>query len=135
MSRTHQLLGYAGLIPFIGLALLNILGSYPDSSEWLLSYAALIFSFLGGLLWLVSMQYELPRHVPMVSVGLMLWAWCWLLWPTFNWFWLAAWSFLGLWLYEKFYLASVYSPAFLRIRAHLSLIAALSLISAALVPA
>ncbi len=133
MSRTHQFLGYAGLIPFIGLALLNAFGGYPDSSEWLLSYAALIFSFLGGLLWLVSMQYELPRHVPLVSAGMMLWAWCWLLWPAMNWFWLAAWSFLGLWLYEKFYLASVYSPAFLRMRAQLSLIAALSLISSALV--
>lgn len=133
MSRLHQLLGYAGLIPFIGLAVLTVTGVYPASSEWLLTYAALIFSFLGGLLWLVSMQYQLPKHVPLVSIALMLWAWCWLLWPAFNWFWLAAWSFLGLWLYEKFYLASVYSPAFLRMRGHLSLIAGLSLMAAALV--
>lgn len=133
MTRLHQLLGYAGLIPFIGLALLTVTGIYPVSSEWLLSYAALIFSFLGGLLWLVSMQYELPKHVPVVSVSVMLWAWCWMLWPAFNWFWLAAWSFLGLWLYEKFYLASVLSLAFLRLRGQLSLIAAISLIAAALV--
>lgn len=133
MSRLHQLLGYAGLIPFIGLALINALGIFPSSGDWLLTYSALIFSFLGGLLWRVSMQNELPRHVPLVSVGLMLFSWCWLLLPIFNWFWLAAWSFLGLWLYEKFYLTSVYSPAFMRLRGQLSLIAALSLISAALV--
>ena len=133
MTRLHQLLGYAGLIPFVVLAMLTVTGVYAASIEWLLSYAALIFSFLGGLLWLVSMQYELPKHVPLVSVSVMLWAWCWLLWPTFNWFWLAAWSFLSLWLYEKFYLAAVLSPAFLRLRGQLSLIAAISLIAAALV--
>ena len=133
MSRLYQLLGYGGLIPFVGLALLTVTGVYPASSEWLLSYAALIFSFLGGMLWLVSMQYQLPKHVPLVSVSLMLWAWCWLLWPAFNWFWLAAWSFLGLWLYEKYCLSMVFSPAFVRLRGQLSLIAALSLMAAALV--
>ncbi|MCX4190462.1 DUF3429 domain-containing protein [Methylophaga sp. OBS3] len=133
MTRLHQLLGYAGLIPFVGLAIISMTGIYPNSSEWLLTYAALILSFLGGLLWVITMQYELPKHVPFVSVGLMLWAWCWLLWPTLNWFWLAAWSFLGLWLYEKYYISMVYSAEFIRLRGQLSLIAALSLMATALV--
>ena len=133
MTRLHQLLGYGGLIPFVGLAIINMTGAFPNSSEWLLTYTALIFSFLGGLLWLVSMQYQLPNHVPLVSVSMMLWAWCWLLWPDINWFWFAAWSFLSLWLYEKFYLSMVYSPDFLRLRGQLSLTAALSLMATALV--
>lgn len=132
MTGQHRLLGYAGLIPFIGLALLSFSDAYPASHQWLLSYAALIMSFLGGLMWHASLQHQLPRHVSIVSVMLMLWAWCWLLFPNVNWFWWAAWSFLAVWLYEKRYLSAVYSPAFMRLRAQLSLVAAFSLIATAL---
>lgn len=56
-SREHSLihgLGYAGLIPLVGLALLIWLVT-PDLQAWvalaLASYAALITSFLGGIHW------------------------------------------------------------------------------------
>jgi len=131
MTRFHQLLGYGGLLPFIGLAILLVSG-YSAASYWLITYAALIFSFLGGLLWLASVKVPLPKHVAFVSVALMLWAWCWLLFPAINWFWLAAWSFLGLWLYEKRFIADFYSAPFMCMRLQLTLIAAFSLILAAL---
>ena len=131
MNQIHPLLGYGGLLPFIGLAILVVSG-YQAASGWLISYAALILSFLGGLLWLASVKARLPAHVAMVSVVLMLWAWCWLLFPAINWFWWAAWSFLSLWLYEKRYIADFYGAELMRLRLHLSLIAAFSLMLAAL---
>lgn len=131
MNRLHHLLGYGGLIPFIGLSLLIVMG-YPAASFWLITYAALIFSFLGGLLWVASIKAALPKHVAIVSVTMMLWAWCWLLFPAINWFWFAAWSFLGVWLYEKRTLADFYGAELIRLRLQLSLVAAFSLILAAL---
>lgn len=131
MSRLHTLLGYGGLIPFIALSILTVSG-YSAAAGWLISYAALIFSFLGGLLWVASIKVPLPRQVAVVSVVLMLWAWCWLLFPAVNWFWWAAWSFLGLWLYEKRFVADFYGAGLLHLRLQLSLIAALSLLLTAL---
>lgn len=131
MSRLHTLLGYGGLLPFILLSLLIVSG-YSAATGWLMTYVALIFSFLGGLLWVASIKVPLPNHVAVISVASMLWAWCWLLFPAVNWFWWAAWSFLGLWLYEKRFIAEFYGVTFMRLRLQLTLIAALSLILAAL---
>lgn len=45
-------LGYAGLIPFIGLALVSALPDYRHTALLaLVSYAAIILSFMAGSLW------------------------------------------------------------------------------------
>lgn len=55
--RLIDLLGYGGLLPFAGLALLLWLVT-PDLAPWvaiaLATYAALIASFLGGIHWGVA---------------------------------------------------------------------------------
>ena len=129
MNQQHRLLGYAGLIPFIGLALGSLFNSV-HAPLFLLSYAALIFSFLGGILWGQSLIKSLPLHVTLVSVSCMLWAWVWLLMPAYNWLWLAALSFVALWLYEWIVLRSYLAADFVKLRGQLSLVAALSLIVA-----
>lgn len=53
------LLGYGGLIPFVGLAGLSLSGStelVPDPSGWLLAYGAVILSFVGALQWGIAMM-------------------------------------------------------------------------------
>ncbi|EMR12129.1 hypothetical protein MPL1_11803 [Methylophaga lonarensis MPL] len=130
MTKLHKVLGYAGLLPFLVLSLLV----YSDQREieWMLrDYSALIFSFLGGLLWLSSTRVYVPAHVAVVAVSCMLWAWCWLIVPQFFPLWLLAASFLALLIYEMQALSAVYSDALMSLRKRLSLVAALSLLFAA----
>ncbi|WP_430010128.1 DUF3429 family protein [Methylophaga lonarensis] len=130
MTRLHKLLGYAGLLPFISLSLL--MHSQQADMEWMLrSYAALIFSFLGGLLWLASTRIYVPSHVAVMAVSCMLWGWCWLIVPQFFPLWLLSASFLALLIYEMQALSAVYSDALMSLRKRLSLVAALSLLFAA----
>lgn len=52
-------LGYAGLIPFVALAAGVLLGLPPGpevQARWLIGYAALIASFLGGIHWGLVMR-------------------------------------------------------------------------------
>ncbi|UTF59610.1 DUF3429 domain-containing protein [Gilvimarinus sp. DA14] len=53
MNQTlRNLLGYAGLIPFIGLALACALPDYRHTAVLgLISYGAIILSFMAGSLW------------------------------------------------------------------------------------
>ena len=126
MTPWHSRLGYAGLIPFIGLSAL-VLQSFPGAAYWLLTYAAPILSFLGGLLWFASLNRQVPTHVLFVSVGVMIWAWVWLLLPQFSWYLPGAITFVLLWLYERIYLGETYSREFMRLREWLTGLAALSL--------
>jgi hypothetical protein len=54
-SVWFERLGYAGLLPFVGLALLVWVLPEPDLQMWvataLAAYGALIVSFLGGVHW------------------------------------------------------------------------------------
>ncbi len=54
-DRLIALLGYGGAIPFLGLGAVLLAGGWAggwaDPSFLLLSYAAIILSFLGGLHW------------------------------------------------------------------------------------
>lgn len=129
MNQQHRYLGYGGLIPFVILGLAS-LADISHARWFLLSYAALIFSFLGGILWGQSLIKKMPVHCSLVSVSCMLWAWLWLLLPAYNWLWLAALSFVTLWLYEWLLLRPQLDPAFIRMRGQLSSIAALSLVLA-----
>ena len=128
MTKLQRYSGYAGLTPFIGLSLMALSG-YPNAEHWLLSYAALIFSFLGGILWQASLKDDLPAHVTAIALGAMLWAWLWLLIPFTYWHSVAALSFIGLWLYERRYLQGSYIQGFLQLRCQLSTGAAASLMA------
>lgn len=133
LSDTHRTLGIAGLMPFIGLALVAMSGT-EVCRLYLLSYAALIFSFLGGVLWFVSLYRSAPGHTAWISVIAMLWAWAWLH-PQFPLpLLIAAVSFIGLHLYERYCLSDLYPVLFMKLRALLTVIASLSLIAAQLLP-
>lgn len=127
MTSSQRYLGYGGLIPFVFLSVATVAG-IDHAAFFLLSYAALIFSFLGGILWGVSLQQKLPDHVSLVSVSCMLWAWLWLLMPGYNWFFLAALSFVALWLYEWLLLRNKLDRQFIQLRGQLSVVAAFCLL-------
>ena len=121
--------GYTGLIPFFGLSLLSIAG-FSFASAALISYAALIFSFLCGVVWFVSLNRPQTGHITLVALGGMLWSWCWLLFPSIDWLGAAGLSFALLWLYERRVLSQDYGGQFIRLRLWLSSGASLSLILA-----
>lgn len=127
MSKQHRLLGYAGLIPFIALAVAEIT-NFADTRYWLISYAALVFSFLGGIVWFASMR-SAQLHNALVSVSTMLWAWCWLILPGYDWLFLAGLSYIALFLYECLAVSKAYASGFLRLRGQLTIIASLALFS------
>ena len=60
MSNKHkiQLLGYSGLLPFIFLPLLMLLneGNNKNMFEWFFVYSLLIYIFLTGSFWSLSIQ-------------------------------------------------------------------------------
>ena len=83
-----QRLGYAGLVPFVGLALLLWVVSievHAFVSIALTGYAALIASFLGGIHWGIGLRHNAPqRQLHMVwGVTPSLVAWVALLMPAF----------------------------------------------------
>ncbi len=60
-STTTQTLGYAGLIPFIGLSVMSVLFHdlhQPAVLFSLLAYGATIISFLGAVHWGLAMREE-----------------------------------------------------------------------------
>lgn len=76
-------LGWAGVLPFLGLALLC---AWPETREpatrAFLSYGALILSFLGGARWGRAMAAGAGTAQYAASVVPSLWAWvAWLLLP------------------------------------------------------
>jgi hypothetical protein len=77
------LLGYAGVLPFAGLALTVVLsaGALQDLAlRAFLAYGAVILSFLGGIRWGAAARSDAPRNGEYVlSVLPSLWAWACLL--------------------------------------------------------
>ncbi|WP_415890675.1 DUF3429 domain-containing protein [Neptuniibacter sp. SY11_33] len=132
LTNTHRWFGYAGLTPFIGLAILSKVKGAPFD-DWLLSYAALIYSFLGGVIWFASLATGAAKHQAWVSIIVMLWAWCWLIYPFSHLLVLAGISFFVLWLYEMHRLKNIYPEAFWKLRSHLSVVAGSTLIISGLV--
>lgn len=60
---TAQRLGFAGLLPFIGLTLAALLDLWaPLVIELFILYSAIIFSFLGGIHWGLCMQDASADH-------------------------------------------------------------------------
>lgn len=139
MNHFHRLMGYGGLIPFITLALFF---HYPDDllqqllgvsssaiAMWLVSYAALIYSFIGGIYWAVSLNSYLRQPLVLLSILMMLWAWLWILLAQVVPFWLMALSFWLLPIIEAKWLKEDLAEDFRKMRMHLSLVAGLSLIT------
>lgn len=126
-------LGYAGLIPLVGLALLIWLVT-PDLQAWvalaLASYAALITSFLGGIHWGIgwSRLTRVPGSKTHFLWGVMpaLLAWPGLVMPPY-----AGLAWLGLvlivcYLVDRKLYAQAGLGAWLKLRFRLSAVAALS---------
>lgn len=70
MSRSIQILGYAGLIPFLVLPLLVALSDSPDParpSALFLHYSGIILGFMAGVIWPVLYQTE--RSTPMALLA------------------------------------------------------------------
>ncbi len=126
MSRLHFILGYGGLAGFILLTALIWLNQ-PEASGWMMSYSALIVSFLGGILWQQSLLSQTAKHVPIVAVVLMLWPWLAIMLMPERWLLLAAITLLLVWRYERRFLSAHYPPAFMQMRGVLSLVAAVNL--------
>ncbi len=65
-------LGYAGLIPFLGLALLAwqpIVGTAPQALQLFHVYSALILGFMAGVLWPALYQTERPASMAVLAVS------------------------------------------------------------------
>lgn len=73
-SPSARQLGFAGLIPFVGLAMALWL-SPPESRPWLsmalLGYGASIASFLGAIHWGLVMRGDSPRNATSLIWGVM----------------------------------------------------------------
>jgi len=73
-----RLLGFAGLIPFLSGGVIGWLPLALDVqlgvSQWIIFYAALIVSFLGGVRWGTAMQHnQAERLIPSVIPSLLAW--------------------------------------------------------------
>lgn len=102
LPRTAWLLGYGGVLPFLILTLMLWLdkslplGTLVNTTGWLLSYAAIILSFVGAVSWGVALgmdtrlrQREEANELLIYSVMPALLAWATLLLPSASW---ALWS-------------------------------------------
>jgi hypothetical protein len=70
MNSNAKLLGYMGLIPFIGIPLLIMFGQiqYYLGYTAFIHYSAIILSFFGGIHWLDALQNRRKNHQLYVSM-------------------------------------------------------------------
>ncbi len=139
MNNIHAKLGTYGLIPFIGLALWA--GFAEDKAPILFAltaYAALIFSFIGGVYYAANLKDNAKQKtIAWISAGVMIWAWMWLVASQFGIttpFWLMAISYWALPVIEKRYMGDIFTDDFRRMRRDLSVVAGIALISVILFP-
>lgn len=121
--RLIQLLGYAGLLPFIGLTFLQLwpqLFTLTPPFSAFQSYSQIILAFMSGVLWPVLYQQS-ERFFPVWVVSFALVAWfSSLLVPSQQLLVLAA-AFVALRLFEVRQKSQLsYSPAYNRLRNHLT---------------
>ncbi|WP_182087140.1 DUF3429 domain-containing protein [Aureimonas sp. ME7] len=143
MVRAAWILGLGGLIPFVVGAYLIAIGSeiipLPDLPFVILSYGAIILSFLGGIRWGAALN-EPRRQSPTtlaISVLPAIAAWVCVLLPS-------PWSFVGLavvlvvqgvWDVGAIREGRIVTPWFAQLRIVLTAVAVLSLVVIAFVSA
>ncbi len=127
-ARTAQVLGYAGLIPFAGLALdpltTQVL-SPPIAGLWLLGYGTVILSFLGGIVWGRSLDRPEAGVAMIIAILISLAAWVAFIRVGQEGFWILAAGFVAALAYD---LGSDLPPWFRRLRIHLTIGATLAMI-------
>ena len=134
---------YAGLLPFLFLLVVIVLQPpmpmpSEQAGEWLLSYAAVIISFLGAVHWGVAlgMQDKIPNHIRdrllLFSVVPPLLAWQMVLLPVkpalFGMVILVVMAYIA----DRLFLFRVLDSAYQVLRLHLTLGVSVSLILAGL---
>ena len=64
MQNTAKILGYAGLLPFIFIPILIIIGLMDAYLGYIhfVQYSAIILSFMGGIHWLDALQNRRKNH-------------------------------------------------------------------------
>lgn len=129
--RTAQVLGYAGLIPFVVLALDILVVAYfgPIARLCLLAYGAVILSFLGGTIWGRCLREPEAGVSMIVSILPSLAGWFAVLQLGSEAFWIVA---AGVAATLAWDIASDLPPWFRRLRIHLSIGAILAMIVGAL---
>jgi hypothetical protein len=134
LSRMTQALGFAGLLPFAFGALLAVAGppGWQDGAlRALISYAAVIVSFLGGIHWGVSPGAE-RDSARLWGVVPSLLAWPMLLLPSARWALLGlAASLIACWLVDRARFASMGLAALLPLRTRLTAVATVCCVMAA----
>ncbi|MBP0049541.1 DUF3429 domain-containing protein [Marinobacterium sp. AK62] len=122
MIRTAHWLGYAGLIPFVGLTL--GMGLHPLTPVAFVTYSAVILSFLGGIHWGVALSR--PEWSSAVRLCLCmlpsLLGWLALLLPMTGTLVLLIGSYLIWWGWDRIQLDQ---PDYRRLRLHLTAVAVL----------
>ena len=127
MPRIYQVLGHAGLIPFVGLAIIAVMGWAPAQSM-LMKYAALILSFLGGTVWMLAMQKQLHWSIAIISNLVMLLSWVVLmLFPPNIGLLALAILFSSFITFENQIMKPHYDEAYFRMRLVLTIVAVISL--------
>jgi hypothetical protein len=132
MPPVVKILGYAGLIPFIGLALLSIM---VINNELLINALALygfgIFIFLCGAWWPTADMQQAKLWRIVLSNVLFLTAFFTYLFLPNQWLVIAAFLFMLIWAIERFgTLVPKMSNAYIKMRTVLSFVACLSLLTA-----
>jgi hypothetical protein len=132
--RLVDWLGYAGLIPFVGLALLLWLVSadlHPFVALSLAAYGAVIVSFLGGIHWGIGLRYEVtqtPGHTFHLAWGVVpsLMAWVAMLMPAYAGLPLLGLAMVGCYLVDRKTWAGAGLSHWLPLRFRLTAVATLS---------
>jgi hypothetical protein len=141
---TAQWLGYLGLAPFVGQALVVAFGPAghdglaAHAAQGIVTYGAAILSFLGGITWGLTVgnpRLAGPRGAREVMYSMLpaLGAWVALLLPTTLALWFLVAGFGFAFVHDR-RMATLHGlpPWFIRLRLHLSLGAALSVAATAL---
>ena len=67
-EKFYQILGYAGALPFLGLAILSFVLNDSRIASVQIGYAAIIASFLGGLHWPFAVKTGCPFYLSIIML-------------------------------------------------------------------
>jgi len=108
MHTSAKLLGYAGLLPFVGIPILILAGQIDYYQGYLafVQYSAIILSFFGGIHWFDALQNRRKGHQLYVSMLPSIIAWMALMFLDGNTLLsVLSISYIAMLMYDKFVLA------------------------------